>query len=45
MVTIKLLGRPAILGDGIAFEGPRGKKSWGLLTTWSAAVRRFLASG
>src|SRR5680860_75632 len=32
MVTIKLLGRPAILGDGIAFEGPRGKKSWGLLT-------------
>src|SRR5680860_812615 len=32
MVTIKLLGRPAILGDGIAFKGPRGNKSWGLLT-------------
>jgi len=32
MVTIKLLGRPAIFGDGIAFKGPRGKKSWGLLT-------------
>jgi len=32
MVTIKLLGRPAILGDGVETDGPRGKKSWGLLT-------------
>ena len=32
MVSIKLLGRPAILGDGVEFEGPRGKKGWGLLT-------------
>ncbi|MFP5253063.1 MAG: tetratricopeptide repeat protein [Actinomycetes bacterium] len=31
MVTIKLLGRPALLGDGVELEGPRGKKSWGLL--------------
>ena len=32
MLTIKLLGRPALFGDGVELEGPRGKKSWGLLT-------------
>ena len=32
MVSIKLLGRPAVLGDGVELEGPRGKKSWGLMT-------------
>jgi DNA-binding SARP family transcriptional activator len=43
MVTIKLLGRPALFGDGVALEGPRGKKGWGLLTYLvgsSAAVPR-----
>jgi len=32
MVTIKLLGRPALSADGVELAGPRGKKSWGLLT-------------
>jgi DNA-binding SARP family transcriptional activator len=32
MVMVKLLGRPAILANGVELEGPRGKKSWGLLT-------------
>jgi len=31
MVMVKLLGRPAVLADGVELEGPRGKKSWGLL--------------
>lgn len=31
MVRIKLLGRPALYGDGVELDGPRGKKGWGLL--------------
>lgn len=31
MVTVKLLGRPAVLDDGAQVAGARGKKCWGLL--------------
>lgn len=31
MVTVKLLGRPAILVDGDEVPGPRGRKAWALL--------------
>lgn len=31
MVTVKLLGRPAILVDGVEVRGPRGRKAWALL--------------
>ncbi|MBA2767618.1 MAG: SARP family transcriptional regulator, partial [Sporichthyaceae bacterium] len=31
MLLIKLLGRPAVLADGVEVPGPRGNKAWGLL--------------
>ncbi|GAA0982182.1 hypothetical protein GCM10009555_051660 [Acrocarpospora macrocephala] len=32
MLTIRLLGRPAIERDGVAIRPPRGRKAWALLT-------------
>jgi DNA-binding SARP family transcriptional activator len=31
MLFVKLLGRPAVLSDGIEVDGPRGNKAWALL--------------
>jgi DNA-binding SARP family transcriptional activator len=31
MLLVKLLGRPAVLSDGVAVDGPRGNKAWALL--------------
>lgn len=43
-VDVRLLGRPAVLVDGVAVPPPKGAKAWGLLAYLASAHRAHLRS-